>query len=85
MSSTRIVGGRVRRHPALTACLDDGCPCQNRSKLVRVLTAEVPGGYELTIEADDARVLRLIATAHQVEAPARQFTKLVEDDEQAGG
>ncbi|WP_336491684.1 hypothetical protein [Methylobacterium nigriterrae] len=52
---------------------------------MRVLTAEVPGGYELTIEADDARVLRLIATAHQVEAPARQFTKLVEDDEQAGG
>jgi hypothetical protein len=53
--------------------------------LVRVLTVEVPGGYELEIEADDGRVLRLIATAEQIEALARQFTKLTDDEEQAGG
>ncbi|GEP07027.1 hypothetical protein [Methylobacterium oxalidis] len=54
-------------------------------KLVRVVITDVPGGYELTIEADDGHVLRVIATADQVEALARQFTKVAEDDEQAGG
>ncbi|MDR7040615.1 acetolactate synthase regulatory subunit [Methylobacterium sp. BE186] len=53
-------------------------------KLVRVLITDVSGGYELTVEADDGHVLRVVATARQVEALARQFTKLT-DDEQAGG
>jgi acetolactate synthase regulatory subunit len=54
-------------------------------KLVRVLTTEVPGGYELVIESDDGRVVRVVATSRQIEALARQFTKLVDDEEQAGG
>ena len=53
-------------------------------KLVRVLITEAPDGYELTIEADDGHVLRVVATVDQVDALARQFTKL-SDDEQAGG
>ncbi|WP_336491172.1 hypothetical protein [Methylobacterium nigriterrae] len=54
-------------------------------KLVRVLTMAVRDGFEVTVEADDGRVLRVIATADQIEALARQFTKLVDDEEQAGG
>lgn len=53
-------------------------------KLVRVLITEIPGGYELTIEAYYGHVLRVVATVDQVDALARQFTKLA-DDEQAGG
>ncbi|WP_336491920.1 hypothetical protein [Methylobacterium nigriterrae] len=54
-------------------------------KLVRVLTTAVPEGFEITIEADDGRVLRVMATAQQIEALARQFTKLADGEEQAGG
>ncbi|AWN44832.1 hypothetical protein DK389_27850 [Methylobacterium durans] len=54
-------------------------------KLVRVQVTDVPDGYELTIEADDGHVFRVIATARQVEALARQFTTVAEDEEQAGG
>jgi hypothetical protein len=54
-------------------------------KLVRVLTTEVPDGFELVIEADDGRVLKVVATTRQVEALARQFTKLADGEEQAGG
>ncbi|WP_336491207.1 hypothetical protein [Methylobacterium nigriterrae] len=54
-------------------------------KLIRVLTTEILGGFEVTIEADDGCVLRLIATPNQIEALARQFTRLADDEEQAGG
>ena len=49
--------------------------------LARVLTDEVPGGFQITMETDDGQIIRVFATENQVSALADEILELLDDDE----
>ncbi|GJD93973.1 hypothetical protein [Methylobacterium iners] len=50
--------------------------------LARVLTDDVEGGYQITLETDDGQVVRVFATENQLSDLADDIDELLSDEDE---